>query len=258
VVHLVDLLLIHSFFINDATTPKPSRMNVVATAKYDAWGKFTGLPKRFAMAKYCEVVQHFVDGGKSVFSNENGDDVQSDDGDVVYDDDNSAVDEDGCPINESGDAFDPMMSAMGVRQSSLMGVENRKVNNMTTSEARLRNAAIHNDVTSLQQAMDNGANLDGSDDSGQTALHFAADRGSIACIKLLLEAGADVNALDNDGIGVLQTAVSAGDVVVVRLLLEAGADPDAKDEDEDSPRSCVLDERDKDMMELFALFPAKE
>ncbi|EED87706.1 hypothetical protein THAPSDRAFT_264862 [Thalassiosira pseudonana CCMP1335] len=159
----------------DRNVEQPSRMNVVATAKYDAWGKFTGLPKRFAMAKY----------------------------------------------------------------------------------SRLRNAAIHNDVTSLQQAMDNGANLDGSDDSGQTALHFAADRGSIACIKLLLEAGADVNALDNDGIGVLQTAVSAGDVVVVRLLLEAGADPDAKDEDEDSPRSCVLDERDKDMMELFALFPAK-
>jgi acyl-CoA-binding protein len=30
---------------------KPSNLNIVACAKYDAWGKFKGLPKQFAMRK---------------------------------------------------------------------------------------------------------------------------------------------------------------------------------------------------------------
>lgn len=100
--------------------------------------------------------------------------------------------------------------------------------------------------------------MNDGDESGQTALHFAADRGSIDCLKLLVEAGANVNATDCDGIGVLQTALSAGlNVESVGILLEAGADPDACDADGDSPRMWVAEEGGKDVVELFALFPTR-
>jgi acyl-CoA-binding protein len=45
----------------------PSKLNVVGRSKYNASKKFTGVPKHFAMQKYCDVVYHFVNGGASSF-----------------------------------------------------------------------------------------------------------------------------------------------------------------------------------------------
>jgi len=257
---------------------KPSKINVVAHAKYDSWGKFKGLPKRFAMKKYCEVVYHFSAEGDSSYD---GNDAGGNDGadDVVYEDDDKKgvdLDEDGCPIRENnadGDYSDNdfggiMMSGMGAARPStlLSGVGERpdysaaSLNETGSApEIRLRNAAMSNDAKALSEAVGEGAcDLDDADDMGQTALHFAADRGSADCLRLLVDAGAGVNAVDCDGIGVLQTALSAGlDAGSVRVLLEAGADPDAVDEDGDSPRSWVAEEGDEAVAELFAEFPSR-
>ncbi|KAL9182175.1 hypothetical protein ACHAXT_012827 [Thalassiosira profunda] len=231
----------------------PSKVNVVASAKYDAWGKFTGLPREFAMKKYCEVVYHFSSGGQSSF----GDGEGVDNDDLVYDDDgDKQLDEDGCPVNAGDD--EGVMSGMGIRQSTLSGnaAEAQKEGG-STPEARLRNAAMSNDVAALRESLEGVSDMDDADESGQTALHFAADRGSEDCLKALIEAGANLNATDVDGIGVLQTALSAGlDVALVQLLLEAGADPDASDVDGDTPRMWVAEEGDEDMQHLFASFPA--
>ncbi|KAL7552141.1 hypothetical protein ACHAWF_015351 [Thalassiosira exigua] len=232
---------------------KPSKMNVVAYAKYDAWGKFCGLPEQFAMKKYCEVVYHFVNGGESSFGK--GDD----NADVVYDEDKPAdLDEDGCPITKEEAEGMPM--GMGLKPSTLLGHADGGSRKETgsTPEARLRDAAISNDAPALREALEAVSDVDNTDEAGQTALHFAADRGSVECLRLLIEAGADPNATDCDGIGVLQTALSAGlDIDAVRLLLRAGADPDACDSDGDSPRSWVSEEGDARIVELFEAYPVR-
>lgn len=189
------------------------------------------------------------------------------------------MDEDGCPIIAEGrgneEDNDPMMMTgmMGSRQSTLMGgpesdttiLQNSDGNVCTnasaiaTPEVRLRNAAIANDITALEEVIGTSVcDIDDADESGQTALHFAADRESLDCLKLLVDRGANVNAVDIDGIGVLQTALCAGlPLDAVRLLLEAGADPEACDCDGDSPRMWVSEEGDEAMVELFAAFPAR-
>lgn len=239
----------------------PSKLNVVAHAKYVAWKKFIGLPKQFAMRKYCEVVYHFAKGGASSF--QEGTDENAD---VVYHDDDRDecdVDEDGCPIedeynNNSPESYSGMM---GIRQSTLSNNVSNKLfqyfddESGSSPEVRLRNAALSSDKVRLESAIHDGANLDDPDESGQTALHFAADKGCMDCLCMLLSAGANINAYDQDGISVLQTAVSAGiDVEGVRVLLEAGADPDAQDVDGDSPRSIVLEEGKDELVDLFALY----
>ncbi|KAL3817213.1 hypothetical protein ACHAXA_001768 [Cyclostephanos tholiformis] len=238
----------------------PSNLNVVAYAKYDAWGKFKGFPKQFAMRKYCEVVYHFCNGGESAYGNG----ADDSDADVVYDDANQDdLDEDGCPVDDSGgiDSSGGIVTCMGLRPSTLSGnPEGRDwvggCRNDGTAfagpEVRLRNAAASNDVDALRAVMV-ACDVDDADEDGQTALHYASDRGSIDCLRILVKAGANVNAVDRDGIGVLQTALCAGlDVESVQLLLEAGADPDACDDDGDSPRAWVLQEGMPAMVELFS------
>jgi len=263
---------------DDNTNTAPSKLDVVAHAKYNAWKKFTGLPRHFAMEKYCEVVYHFLNGGSSSFTDgeQNDDDDDNDDDDIVYHDDDEheeeELDEDGCPIHQEDNTDDNNYldsGMMGIRQSTLSSSTNNVLPNNNNNELllqsesspdiRLRNAALSNNITELEQAIRDGANLDDTDESGQTALHFSADKGCIDCIRVLLTAGANVNAADQLGIGVLQTAVVAGilDVEGIRVLLEGGADPDAEDDDGDSPRSTVLDEGRSELVELFDLYPSK-
>jgi len=239
----------------------PSKLNVVAYAKYDAWGKFKGLPKQFAMKKYCEVVYHFSKGGESSYGVGERDDNNVD---VIYDDDKQQrdVDEDGCPVNISGKRdWDDLgvITGMGMRPSTLSGILEAKSqtseSKATAAEVRLRDAAIANDVASLKDVIKGECDIDDTDEAGLGALHLAADRGSSECLKVLVEIGANVNAVDCDGISVLHTALIAGlDVESLQILLEAGADPDHCDDDGESPRMWVSEEGDKDVVDLFALF----
>jgi hypothetical protein len=84
--------------------------------------------------------------------------------------------------------------------------------------ASLISSAERGDVPTLKAAIASGADLDGLDDQGWTALFHAASRGNVDVLKPLLEAGA----LNVEGFYALFLATSAGHVEAVRVLLEAG------------------------------------
>jgi uncharacterized protein len=64
---------------------------------------------------------------------------------------------------------------------------------------------------------------------GYTPLHMAAEIGSAPVIAALIKGGADVNALTMTGTTPLMLASAAGDTASLTALLDGGAEPDAKE-----------------------------
>src|SRR5258708_8292037 len=87
-------------------------------------------------------------------------------------------------------------------------------------ELRLVRAAYNRDIAQVRELLAKGANPDGKDDSGSTALMVFVNRNDVKGTKLLLEHGADANAKSNRGVTCL---MRARDMRVARLLLENGA-----------------------------------
>lgn len=63
-----------------------------------------------------------------------------------------------------------------------------------------------------------GCSVDQRGGEGETALHWAADRGHLAVLRLLLSSGADVNATDADGLTPLHYAALAEQQEAAELL----------------------------------------
>jgi acyl-CoA-binding protein len=197
--------------------------NIVAEqAKYTCWSKMRGMPKNEAMIRYITAVEDIeVNGGEG----DDEDDMLGGFGPTVQSRPAAA---------ENGPGYD----------------ESKEGSSCPTT--RLLRAASEDDVSILEEVLKSGAvTADDADETGQTALHLAADRGSFSVVSMLLEHGANPNTVDHDGISVLQAAVIAGNVKTCRLLLDKGADPDQADHDGDTPRSCAADDGSDGMRELF-------
>lgn len=65
------------------------------------------------------------------------------------------------------------------------------INNLHS--ANLHEAAKKNKVTTMVQCLINGANIDGCDEDGRTALTYAIEKGHVAAVQCLLRYGADPN-----------------------------------------------------------------
>jgi len=248
----------------------PSKFNVIAHAKYTAWGKFEGMPVETAMIKYIEASHYLMeDAAKSgIISGTGGGPIPvgNDNADIVYtkEDEYRSSDEESDDEEENGliDVFNSHkndnaeVKGMGMRQSIMQQQPLAPAPATTSRKRALIAAAMEGDVAKLRDAIDSMlsiADIAEADETGQTALHFAADRGSADCVSLLLDNGADANCTDAEGISALQAAVIGGDVECVRFLLQAGADPDHEDVDGDTPRSCAADDSSEEMKALFSL-----
>jgi len=211
-----------------------------------------------------------------------------DDSDIIYENDNGEEDtEEEKEDDDNDDSFSTAktkktkneIAAFGTRQSTLRATNHHHFDlGHNSSNQRDHNQVSDNDeecsvneedMTILQAATYNkpehlkkciqqkgsdGSSIDfvnEPDETGQTPLHMAADKGYIECVSILLEAGANVNAADDAGISVLGAAVFSENVTVVKMLLDAGADPDTEDVDGDTPRSCAEECDSDDIKELF-------
>jgi uncharacterized protein len=98
-----------------------------------------------------------------------------------------------------------------------------------TSDTALHIATKRADAPWMRFLLDNGANPQARDGSGETALTTAAARGHRDGVAVLLAYRADLNATNENGETPLIKAVIARQEAIVRMLLEAGADLNATD-----------------------------
>lgn len=87
-------------------------------------------------------------------------------------------------------------------------------------------AANNFDDVKIRKLVDDGANLELTNDKQQTALHLAAMRGKVTTAQTLIDAGADVYAENKDKATPLFLAIAIAHRPTVKALLDAGVDPD--------------------------------
>lgn len=101
-------------------------------------------------------------------------------------------------------------------------------------------AVLRKDISSLQLAIGNGAELERKDKGGCTPLVNAVIDDELVFVELLLTAGAAVNVHDKIGFTPLHYAAKKHSAPLVKLLLAAGAEVNAKDEHGNTPLSSAV------------------
>ncbi|XP_068919820.1 ankyrin repeat domain-containing protein 54-like [Petaurus breviceps papuanus] len=94
---------------------------------------------------------------------------------------------------------------------------------------KLREAANTNDVETVRQLLEEGADPAATDDKGRSALHLASSNGNDQIVQLLLSHGADPDQKDGLGNTPLHLAACTNHVAVITTLLRRGARVDALD-----------------------------
>lgn len=100
---------------------------------------------------------------------------------------------------------------------------------LTTGERAIHIVTRERDRNWLAFMLAKGANPNAKDGQGLTALHIAATVGFLDGAQLLLLRKAQVDATNNSGETPLLLAVRQRDLPMVRFLLTEGADPNKKD-----------------------------
>ncbi|HEY8354134.1 MAG TPA: quinoprotein dehydrogenase-associated putative ABC transporter substrate-binding protein [Methylophilaceae bacterium] len=88
----------------------------------------------------------------------------------------------------------------------------------SSPDQELINATIQGDTNRIEYLLQHGANINGKDVEGMTALMYAVKSSDLNLINGLLEYGADPNLQDNDGWTAAMHAVRQNDGKVMRLL----------------------------------------
>ena len=114
-----------------------------------------------------------------------------------------------------------------ITQENDMNADLQEINNDATisyeASKALWNALQENDTAAAQQAINDGANIDISNEDGFTALMFAAGQKNLAIVQKLLEKGADTTARDKYNKTVLLQMSERGIEDINKALLQKDA-----------------------------------
>ncbi|KAF6771193.1 hypothetical protein AHF37_09800 [Paragonimus kellicotti] len=97
--------------------------------------------------------------------------------------------------------------------------------------------SVHQDITDqttvhhelIHFLISKGANINMTDNNGNTPLHYAASRNNVIAARQLIAENAKIECKDNEGLTPLMTAAQKNNISVMKVLLEAGADYTAED-----------------------------
>jgi uncharacterized protein len=109
-----------------------------------------------------------------------------------------------------------VVAALAVASLPLAGAE---------PDRRLLDAARKQDRVAIRGLVTEGADVNGRQPDGATALHWATHWADLETVAVLLAAGADANAANDFGVTPLSMACEAANVAIVDALLRAGATP---------------------------------
>ena len=94
-------------------------------------------------------------------------------------------------------------------------------------DSTLADAAETESAAQVRTLLDSGADVNGAQVDGMTALHWAVYHDDAVTASLLMQSGADVGAANRYGVTPISLAATNRNADVVRLLLDAGADANA-------------------------------
>ncbi len=102
--------------------------------------------------------------------------------------------------------------------------------------------------------IENGADINETDNTGITTLMEASSNGQLEIVKLLIEKGADVNKVNAYGETALAVASYYGHLEIVRLLIEKGADVNEVDK---NGRTALMEASPNGWLEIIKLLIEK-
>jgi len=108
-------------------------------------------------------------------------------------------------------------------EKDYLEVDYRHLTTDPTLDVRLKKAAESGDIEAMKRALAEGANVNGQNEQGHSALGSAAWVGQVEAVRLLIDAGADVNLKDKQKYRPLHGAMFLGRFEIARLLIENGA-----------------------------------
>lgn len=115
----------------------------------------------------------------------------------------------------------------------------------------LHQAAWNGDESSIQYLLDQGQQVDASDQQGRTLLHSAAIGNRPGAIKLLLQRKANLHAVASDGNTALHAAAAQGSTAAIQALLAHGADPTATNAKAQTPLYLAADHQHPAAIQLL-------
>ncbi len=103
----------------------------------------------------------------------------------------------------------------------------------------LLDAVNKNNVSEVRRWLAVGANLNATDNDGDTSLHLAALEGFVEIVQLLIDAKANLEAREDNGFTPLHNGAYNGHVNVIRTLLDAGANRSAESNNGNTPQELA-------------------